>query len=111
VSRLSGVELSNEVREALELHAYCVADAVDYLLKDAVGLARSGLWGAGGTGARIFGESAVSRAVTGRSPVRCYTCSLAQSLKMFSGRRLRRDWQIFSRSYKTKICPTRRGRI
>jgi len=70
VSRLSGVDVKGEVFDALEMNAYCVQAAVDYLLTDAVSLAKSNLWGSGGTGSRIFGESAAVKAVTGRSPSR-----------------------------------------
>jgi len=70
VSRLSGVDVKGEVFDALEMNAYCVTAAVDYLLNDAVSLAKSNLWNAGGTGARIFGEKAAVKAVTGRSPSR-----------------------------------------
>ena len=40
------------------------------LTKDAVSLAKSNLWSSGGTGSRIFGDSAAVKAVTGRSPSR-----------------------------------------
>jgi len=70
VSRLSGVDVKREVFDALEVNAYCVQSAVDYLLNDAVSLAKSNLWSSGGTGSRIFGDSAAVKAVTGRSPSR-----------------------------------------
>eukprot|EP00092_Neocalanus_flemingeri_P108260 GFUD01139018.1.p1 GENE.GFUD01139018.1~~GFUD01139018.1.p1 ORF type:complete len:370 (-),score=101.80 GFUD01139018.1:362-1471(-) len=70
VSRLSGVDVKREVFDALEVNAYCVTAAVDYLLNDAVSLAKSNLWSSGGTGSRIFGDSAAVKAVTGRSPSR-----------------------------------------
>jgi len=70
VSRLSGVDVKREVFDALELNAYCVTAAVDYLLNDAVSIAKSNLWSSGGTGSRIFGDSAAVKAVTGRSPSR-----------------------------------------
>ena len=40
------------------------------LTKDAVSIAKSNLWSSGGTGSRIFGDSAAVKAVTGRSPSR-----------------------------------------
>jgi hypothetical protein len=70
VSRLSGVDVKGDVFDALEVNAYCVQAAVDYLLTDAVSLAKSNLWGSGGTGSRIFGENAAVKAVMGRSPSR-----------------------------------------
>jgi len=70
VSRLSGVDVKRDVFDALEMNAYCVSAAVDYLLNDAVSIAKSNLWNSGGTGSRIFGESAAAKAVTGRSPSR-----------------------------------------
>ena len=36
------------------------------ILKDAMSHVKSSLWGAGGTGARIFGDSVASKAVAGR---------------------------------------------
>lgn len=60
VANLAGVDVKREVFDALELNAYCVTAAVDYLINDAVSLAKSSLWLPGGTGARIFGEQTVS---------------------------------------------------
>merc|ERR1711971_1131001 len=67
VANLAGVDVKREVFDALELNAYCVTSAVDYLINDAVSLAKSSLWQPGGTGARIFGEQTASKAASSRA--------------------------------------------
>jgi len=67
VANLAGVDVKREVFDALEMNAYCVTAAVDYLINDAVSMAKSSLWLPGGTGTRIFGEQSASKAVASRA--------------------------------------------
>jgi len=67
VASLAGVDVKREVFDALEVNAYCVSAAVDYLINDAVTVATSNLWRPGGTGARIFGEQTAHRATVTRT--------------------------------------------
>lgn len=67
VANLAGVDVKREVFDALEMNAYCVTSAVDYLINDAVSLAKSSLWAPGGTGSRIFGDNIANKASAGRS--------------------------------------------
>lgn len=66
VANLAGVDVKREVFDALEMNAYCVTSAVDYLINDAVSLAKSSLWAPGGTGSRIFGDNLANKAGAGR---------------------------------------------
>jgi len=66
VANLAGVDVKREVFDALEMNAYCVTSAVDYLINDAVSLAKSSLWAPGGTGSRIFGDNVANKAGAGR---------------------------------------------
>lgn len=56
VSRMSGLEISRDIYQALELNRYCVSAAVDYLMADISARARESLWAPNGTGARILGR-------------------------------------------------------
>lgn len=67
VSRLSGLDVTTEVFDALELNAYSVRATVDFLLNDAVSVTKSNLWSSEGTGSRIFGETVALKAVSGKS--------------------------------------------
>jgi len=66
VANLAGVDVKREVFDALEMNAYCVTSAVDYLINDAVSLAKSSLWAPGGTGSRIFGDNLATKTTDGR---------------------------------------------
>jgi len=66
VANLAGVDVKREVFDALEMNAYCVTAAVDYLINDAVSFAKSSIWAPGGTGSRIFGDNAANKAAVGR---------------------------------------------
>jgi len=63
VANLAGVDVKSEVFDALENNAYCVTAAVDYLINDAVSLAKASIWAPGGTGSRIFGDNIANKAV------------------------------------------------
>merc|ERR1712029_364808 len=63
MGNLAGVDVKSEVFDALENNAYCVTAAVDYLINDAVSLAKASIWAPGGTGSRIFGENIANKAV------------------------------------------------
>jgi len=69
VADLAGLDVTETVFSAIELNAYCVSAAVDYLLqKDVtISMEKSSLWGSEGTGSRIFGEKAAINAVSQKS--------------------------------------------